>query len=551
MLSKTDLLSYLQCPRQLWLAKHKPDEATRNDVTLERRTMDGHLVNERARSALGPGFIWPASQNTPQESMAKALEALAASPDTPVVEMPLVRDELYCRLDALVPVDGGYAIQETKASTFPLKSDKVTPAKPEEHFVDDLTIQAWVAEATELPLVEFSLNLLNSRWIYQGEDDYDGLFRLQNVTQAVHERKALVPIWLQEAKDVVEGPMPEATTGGQCKKPHECPFIEHCKAMEPAEEKHPVELLPDLAGKNLAKTLRSEGYKSLLDVPRELLQGTHRRLYQRIQTAHQTGEAQLSPEVRDILKNMPYPRYYFDFEGIDLPVPRWDGVRPYEQIPFQWSCHIEHEPGVFTHKAFLDISGDDPSLGCIQRMREVINEHDNGPILVYYQTYEKGRLQELALRHPQHKDLMDLYISRLVDLFPLVKEHYYHPDMKGSFSIKKVLPTVAPDLRYEDLEDIQEGTAAQVGYLHAAFEPLSKKQRERLTKNALAYCEQDTWAMVLVSYFLEGRTRVDMPASDMSPMEQLKRLTPAEIAKRRAEQKRREELEAQFEDISF
>jgi hypothetical protein len=499
---------------------------------------------------VGPGFIWPASQNTPEESMANALKELAASPDTPVVEMPMIREGLYCRVDALVPVEDGYAIHETKASTFPYKSDKVTPADPDEDLVNDLAIQAWVAEATELPIVEYSLNLLHSRWIYQGDGDYEGLFRLQNATEAVLKKKEFVPIWLKEAQEAVDGPMPDAQAGPQC-KPHACAYAEHCKKMEPAGEEHPLELLPDLAGKRLAASLRSEGHKSLVDVPSGLLEGKNRALYLRIQKAHQTGEAQLEPRVRAILKDLPYPRYYFDFEGIDLAVPRWDGVRPYEQIPFQWSCHIEHEPGVFTHHAFLDVSGDDPSLPCIERMREVINEHDNGPILVYYQTYEKGRLQELALRHPQHKDLMDLYISRLFDLHPLVKENYYHPDMKGSFSIKKVLPTVAPDLRYEDLEDIQEGTAAQVGYLHAAFEPLGKKQRENLVKNALAYCEQDTWAMVLVSLFLEGRIRVDMPASDMSPMEQLKRLTPAEIAKRRAEQKRREEIEAQFEDVSF
>ncbi len=120
-----------------------------------------------------------------------------------------------------------------------------------------------------------------------------------------------------------------------------------------------------------------------------------------------------------------------------MPVPRWSGVRPYEQIPFQWSCHIEHRQGVFEHHNFLDLTGKDPSLECIKRMCEVIRADDNGPIFVYYATYEKGRLKEFGQRHPEFERTMDSYIARLFDLHPLVKSHFYHPAMRGSFSIKK------------------------------------------------------------------------------------------------------------------
>src|SRR6266566_2006106 len=68
-----------------------------------------------------------------------------------------------------------------------------------------------------------------------------------------------------------------------------------------------------------------------------------------------------------------------DFEGIDLPVPRWVGVYPYEHVPFQWSCHIEREPGVFAHAEFLDLSGEDPSLRCMDAMRLAIDQYDGGP----------------------------------------------------------------------------------------------------------------------------------------------------------------------------
>lgn len=559
MFSKTDLASMLQCPRKLWLEKHRPEDKPLKDSTGERREMDGHLVNEKARELLGARILWPARKDDHQEAMELALEALAANPGVPAVEFPMFREDLYCRADGILPLSeeegGGYVLQETKSSTFPLKTDKETPAPAKEHFIDDLAIQAWTAEATGLPITRYELNLLNSKWIYQGDNDYEGVFRPKDVTDIIHERKTFVPVWLQQARDVVAGPMPEMTTGSQCKKPYDCPFVDQCKAMEPEGEKHPLTLLPDLAGKNLARELAEMGYTSLVDVPSSLLETSmNSEMYLRIQKAHQTGQAQLDERVRQMLRDLPYPRYWFDFEGIDLPVPRWDGVRPYEQIPFQWSCHVQRSPTEFEHYAFLDVSGNDPSLGCIERMREVINESDAGPIVVYYQTYEKTRMKELALRHPEFKDLMNLYISRLVDLHPIVKDNYYHPDMKGSFSIKKVLPTIAPDLRYEDLEQIQEGTGAQVGYLHAAFSPLSRKEREALVRNALAYCEQDTWAMVLVGLYLANEPRPALPAPDMSPLHSLKTLSAkerGELVRKQFEPKPELMEPEEFEDIGF
>src|SRR6185369_5635560 len=131
----------------------------------------------------------------------------------------------------------------------------------------------------------------------------------------------------------------------------------------------------------------------------------------------------------------------------------------------------------------------------------------DGPILVFYQTYEQDRLEGMAARHPEHAELLQRYIGRLVDLHPLVKQHFYDPRMKGSFSIKKVLPVIAPDLDYKELEGVQEGTGAQIAYLNLCFDGLPHEDWERLRYNALAYCEQDTWAMVELGYFLEGKGR--------------------------------------------
>jgi hypothetical protein len=513
MLAKSDLQSLLQCPRKLWLERHRPELIPRDDPTLYRRATDGNIVGQKAREQLGSDLIWPrvGEDKTAGAEAAKAM--LGAVPQRPAVEVPMVHNGLYARADALVPEGGRYVLRETKASTFPLKNDKVTPGVPEEHHLNDVAIQAWTMEGSGLPLARVELNLLNHRWRYPGAEDYSGLFRRMDVTAEAHRRKDQVPAWIEQAQATIAGSMPQVVTGRQCSDPYECPFRDHCETLDPPGPEHPIELLPDSAGKALARRLRAaNGYSSILEPKPEDLTGGQADLYRRIQEAHRTGKAILEPGSDASIKALSYPRYYFDFEGIDLPVPRWRGVRPYEQIPFQWSCHIERSPGVFEHAEFLDLSGNDPSLACIERMREVIDPLDRGPIVVYHATYERGRLAELAIRHPEHSELLQTYIDRLFDLLPVVKQHFYHPDMRGSFSIKKVLPVIAPDLDYGELEEVQEGTAAQVAYLYAALDQATPPDRKaELAVSLQTYCRQDTWAMVEIACFLARSGRPARP----------------------------------------
>lgn len=513
LLTKSDLQSMLQCPRKLWLEHCQPDLIPKDDPNLYRRAIDGNIVGEKARAQLGGSFIWPKSNEDMTISAKQARDLLEQTPDKPAAEIPMVHGGLYARADALVPERGRYVLRETKASTFPLKSDKVTPGAPEEHHLNDVAIQAWTMESSGLPLTRVELNLLNNQWRYPGDGDYSGLFRQLDVTTDVRARKDQVPGWLEQARTILAGEMPQLVTGRQCSDPYKCMFRGHCEKLDPPRPEHPIELLPDSAGKALARKLReTKGYTSILEPKPEELTGKQAELYRRIQNSHRTGQAILERGSDTILKALPYPQYYFDFEGIDLPVPHWKGVRPYEHIPFQWSCHIERSSGTFEHAEFLDLTGNDPSLACIERMQEIINPDDGGPIFVYYVTYEKSRLAELAERHPEHTDLLQKYINRLFDLHPLVKQYFYHPRMQGSFSIKKVLPVIAPDLDYGEFEEIQEGTGAQVAYLYATLDPDTSADRKiDLEQKLRKYCRQDTWAMVEVAHFLARSGRPQRP----------------------------------------
>jgi hypothetical protein len=195
-----------------------------------------------------------------------------------------------------------------------------------------------------------------------------------------------------------------------------------------------------------------------------------------------------------------YPRYYLDFETIQFAVPIWIGTRLYQQLPFQCSCQIEDARSEINHEDFLNISGEYPLKPFINKLIKLLG--DNGPIFVY-SAFEKSRLSELACFFPERSDAIEKIKDRLVDLLPLVRNHYYHPDMKGSFSIKALLHTVAPEMDYSNLEEVQDETSSQPAFLEAINVETSSDRKKDLRRKMLKYCNMDTIAMVkLVQIFL-------------------------------------------------
>ena len=222
MLSKTDLLSALQCPRMLWLKQHRPDLFPDASAAMDRRVIDGDIVGTKAREVLGR-FVWPPAHSDHAAAVDVALKQLADNPGTPAVEVPMLREGLYSRADALIPEGAGYVLRETKSSTFPLKRDKVTPGKPEEHHLNAVAIQVWTMAGVGLPIQRAELNLLDNQWRYPGNDNYSGLFRQLDVSAEVQARLELVPNWLAAAEEVVSGNMPDVRVGRNAGSPTSAP----------------------------------------------------------------------------------------------------------------------------------------------------------------------------------------------------------------------------------------------------------------------------------------------------------------------------------------
>lgn len=195
-----------------------------------------------------------------------------------------------------------------------------------------------------------------------------------------------------------------------------------------------------------------------------------------------------------------YPRAWLDFETIAFAVPRWIGTRPYQQVPFQFSVHIEEADGVIIHREFLSLDGKDPRRACAAALIAAIPR--NATVIAYNAPFERGVLRELAAIFPDLKaDLLDM-TERTVDLLPVTRNHWYHRDQRGSWSIKAVLPTMT-SLDYIDLE-VKDGTGAQEAYLEAIRPDTSDERRTFLSDGLKKYCAQDTWAMVAIARFLSA-----------------------------------------------
>ena len=201
------------------------------------------------------------------------------------------------------------------------------------------------------------------------------------------------------------------------------------------------------------------------------------------------------------LATLPYPRYYLDFETVQFAVPCWAGTRPYQQLVFQWSCHVEKGPDKLEHREFLDTSGEAPMRAAAEALLEAVG--DDGPIFVYHD-FEKWRLVEMAQMFPDMAPRLEAATGRLVDLLRLTRDHYAHPALNGSYSLKTVLPTIDPDLDHAVLEDVQDGLGAQAAF-HEAVSPETAPERRAAVRGALLdYCGLDTLALVRVAHRLGG-----------------------------------------------
>ena len=478
-LSKTKLMSARQCLKRLHLEIHRPELQVISSAT-EAAFKTGHTVGAVAQQIYGTDdALFIPYEGGLSHALKKTARLVKAGPKFPIFEATFQYDGVLVRVDALIPDGDGWQIVEVKAST----------SVKEVHSFD-CAVQSWVFQSMGHKLNGIALAYVDNSFIYRGDNNYQGLLVEENMADEVEQLLPIVPEWVQEARDTAAGQEPAIPVGPYCFDPYDCPFISHCW---PSDSDYPVR---GLAG-NKAKLAEfvAEGYRDIRDVPA----GRLTEKQQWIQKVTASGKPELLPGARSSMGELTYPRYYLDFETIMPPVPIWANTRPYETLPFQWSCHYELAPGKMDHAEFLDLSGDPPMRRLAESLVRALG--GEGPILMYT-SYEKRVINGLIERFPDLQRPLAAIIERLVDLAPVARQFYYHPDMHGSWSLKHVLPTIAADMQYKELTGIQEGTAASEGYLEAIDADTTGERKAELKKQLLRYCKFDTAGLVRLVQFL-------------------------------------------------
>jgi hypothetical protein len=248
--------------------------------------------------------------------------------------------------------------------------------------------------------------------------------------------------------------------------------------------------------------LEEMGVESVHDIPADF---ELNEIQRRACTAVQTGQPWFSPELKVEFESLTYPLYFMDFETVNPAIPRFPGMHPYDHVPFQWSVHVQREPGAAAeHYEFLALDGSDPRHAFISSLSEALGQ--SGSIVVYNEQFESQRLWELAGWVPEHTQRIRDIQRRLWDLLPVVRNHVYHPAFGGSFSLKAVLPALVPDMTYEGME-VPNGQAAGLAWGQMIGGICSESARQAKRKALLDYCGQDTLAMVKLLAALQTASR--------------------------------------------
>ena len=335
--TKTNLLAALQCRKHLHMLIYHPDRATFRESPA---VVTGRVVGAQARLEYPQGVMvqrW----NTDLNPFARTAEMMDNTAIPAIFEAGFQVDDIEVFVDILERVGERWNLIEVKAST-EVKDDHI----------DDIAIQAFVLEHAGIPIDRIKHMHINKAFIYQGGHDYKGLFMQEDITDRVRNHLAFIGDAINQLKDVVTGPQPERHIGSHCNKPYECEFKPYCTSQD---AEYPVAWLPN--GAQVAKRLIRQGIYDIRDIPFDALNSETQL---RVRRATIAGAAEYLPGAKAILDALPYPRYFLDFECIQFAIPIWPGTSPYQQLPFQWSCHIQHEDGTLQHEEFLDTSGEPP-----------------------------------------------------------------------------------------------------------------------------------------------------------------------------------------------
>ena len=484
-ISKTKFIAGCQCLKRLYLQVHEPELAAEPDGTADAIIEQGREVGMLARQ------LFPGGVEVRNEGLDKAIRTTREL--TANREVPAIFEGTFEHGGVLVRVDVLHRRKDERWRLIEVKS--TTEVK--DHHLEDVAIQHRVVTRSGVDLAASCLAHVNREYVYGGGPiDVHRFFKIRNLTRQVERLQAELTVQLRSEFRVLAMPeAPNIPAGRHCSNPFTCEFFDHCNP--PIPEDH-ILRLPRIHARTVAK-LVVLSVQSIHDIPQ------HYPLTERLRRACasvQMGEPWYSPEIGGELGKLKYPLYFADFETVSPAIPRFAGMSPYGHLAFQWSVHVQRQPGAAPeHLEFLATDTSDPRPAFISALCETLG--NCGSIVVYHQQFESQRLSELASRLPEFSARINKIQRRLWDLLPIVRDHVYHPEFGGSYSLKSVLPALVPEMTYDGME-VADGRAAGAAWESLVQGGLDRDERDRIKRGLLNYCGQDTLGMLRLVEKLQG-----------------------------------------------
>lgn len=482
-LSKSSYCKCVQCQKILWLERYGPEiERERSETVFER----GRQVGELAKGLFGDyeDVAFDKDINVRIEKTRDLLENGAGV----ITEASFNYDNNFCSVDILKNGPDGVEIYEVKSST-----------KIKDVYIDDISYQHFVLSNLGLNVKRDCIVNINKKYVRGKELDIDELFNIEDVTETVLEKQDEIKSNIDAINSFMQehggDNEPETILGENCFSPYSCDFWDYCTRDLPKPN------VFDLSGMQTRSKFKkyNEGKVSFEDLQNEDM---NRKYLEQIDFELNDRQPKIDREaIADLLDSLKYPLYFIDYEACQYAIPKYEGTRPYQQIPFQYSLHIIPEKGAdLEHKEFL-ANHDDENL--IRSFAESMVENlpEDGSVIVYNRTFEESHVnKKLAEMFPDLRGEIERINSNIVDLMvPFKHRNYYAKEMEGSYSIKKVLPALYPDdpeLDYNELSLVHRGDEASDAFV--ALEDKSPEERQEIRKALLRYCRLDTLAMVRI-----------------------------------------------------
>lgn len=489
-LSKSDYMLFLKHPAWLWLKKKDASKIPEiNDNT--QAIFDAGRVFEGYAEKLFPEAVHLGFNNYDEylsltDRTKKALENGVKT----ILQGRFEACGITCIVDVLDRIsDDIFDLIEIKSST---------KAKPEHEY--DLAFQLTVLEKAGIKVRNIVIIHANSEYVRKGEVDPEKLTIKTDVTGAVQTLIDITQELIVSALKILEkNSIPDISPRhvNQAGIPGVSWFSEWMdiyKSLVPDMDPYSIYFLSYPTSEQIGK-LEDDGVTLISDIPEKL--ALRPKQLMQIQATKKNERFVDKDKIKMFLDTFEYPIYFLDYETFSDVIPRFDGCKPYEDYPFQYSLHIlDSSNASLRHEEYLHRENSNPVPNLLNKMKKDIG--NSGTILSWNMSYEKGCNAIMACLYPEHKEFLDDLNERINDLMiPFSQMWFVDKDFFGSASLKKVLPVLVPELSYKEL-DVSDGMLARRMFTQTIFEGKCPDKKEKILEDLSKYCTLDTYAMIKI-----------------------------------------------------